>query len=135
LAGNEQVAQAALARARDDLLALRAGGDSSEQIGNSLVLVFAFLGDKEAVEREADLMREEIATDVLIGPILETTIAMARARLAQTDVALASVKQLLEKPGEDALTPALLRLDPRWDPLRSDPRFHELCSQKLPGPN
>jgi hypothetical protein len=72
-------------------------------------------------------MREEIATDVLIGPILETTIAMARARVGQTDVALASIEQLLKKPGEDALTPALLHVDPRWDPLRSNPRFRKLC--------
>ena len=72
-------------------------------------------------------MQREIASDALIGPILETTIAAARAQLGQTDVALASIKQLLKKPGEDALTPALLRLDPRWDRLRSDPRFQKLC--------
>ena len=75
-------------------------------------------------------MREEIATDVLIGPILETTIAMARVRVGRTDMALASLKQLLGKPGEDAITPALLRLDPRWDPLRNDTRFQELCEAR-----
>jgi TolB-like protein/Tfp pilus assembly protein PilF len=130
LAGNIGVGQGELVRARDELLALRAGGDTSERIGNSLILVSAFLADKETVEREAALMREEIAADALIGPILETTIAAARARLGQTDLAIASVKQLLEKPGEDALTPALLRADPRWDPLRSDPRFQKLCEGK-----
>jgi tetratricopeptide (TPR) repeat protein len=127
LAGNVPVAQAELTRARDELLALRAEGDTSERIGNSLLPVFALLGDKEGVEREAALMQDEISSDVLIGPILETTIAAARAQLGQTDAALALIKQLLEKPGEDALTPALLRLDPRWDRLRSDPRFQKLC--------
>jgi TolB-like protein/Tfp pilus assembly protein PilF len=130
LAGNGAVAQAELSSARDELLALRAGGDTSERIGNSLLPVFALLGDEEGVEREAALMRDEISSDVLIGPILETTIAAARAQLGQTDAALASIKQLLEKPGEDALTPALLRLDPRWDPLRNDPRFQKLCEGK-----
>ncbi|HWM25381.1 MAG TPA: hypothetical protein VNP98_11190 [Chthoniobacterales bacterium] len=130
LAGNAASAQAELERARNELLALRAEGDTSERIGNSLIFVSAFLGDKEVVEREAALMREEILTDVLIGPILETTIAAARARLGQTDVALTSIEQLLKKPGEAALTPALLRLDPRWDPLRSDPRFQKLCERR-----
>jgi TolB-like protein/Tfp pilus assembly protein PilF len=130
LAGNGPVARAELSRARDELLALRAEGDTSERIGNSLLPVFALLGDKEAVEREAALMQDEILSDVLIGPILETTIAAARAQVGQIDVALASIKQLLEKAGEDALTPALLRLDPRWDPLRNDPRFQKLCEEK-----
>lgn len=132
LAGNGAVAQDELSRARNELLALRAEGDTSERIGNSLLPVFALLGDKEGVEGEAALMQDEISSDVLIGPILETTIAAARAQVGQTDAALASIKQLLQKPGEDALTPALLRLDPRWDPLRSDARFQELCSQQQP---
>jgi hypothetical protein len=30
------------------------------------------------------------------------------------------------------VTPALLRLDPHWDPLRSDPAFQKLCEEKQP---
>jgi hypothetical protein len=28
------------------------------------------------------------------------------------------------------ITPALLRLDPLWDSLRSDPAFQKLCEEK-----
>jgi len=30
------------------------------------------------------------------------------------------------------VTPALLRLDPIWDPLRRDPAFQKLCQEKQP---
>jgi hypothetical protein len=30
------------------------------------------------------------------------------------------------------VTPALLRLDPFWDPLRADPAFQKLCEEKQP---
>ena len=32
------------------------------------------------------------------------------------------------------LTPATLRLDPIWDPIRNDPRFQELAAEKAPLP-
>jgi hypothetical protein len=33
---------------------------------------------------------------------------------------------------ETPVTPALLRLDPIWDPLRADPAFQKLCEEKQP---
>jgi len=34
--------------------------------------------------------------------------------------------------GPAPVTPALLRLDPLWDPLRADPAFQKLCEEKQP---
>ena len=51
--------------------------------------------------------------------------------------AILTLTQLLQTPYSGWLyfkapvTPALLRLDPIWDPLRSDPAFQKLCEDKL----
>ena len=126
-AGNSAAAETALIQARDELLALRAEGDTSLTLADAMVTICAFLKAKACVDREASALRDEIATDALIGPLLERTIAAARAQLGETDAAITLLRELLNKPGEDAITPALLRLDPRWDPLRADPRFQELA--------
>jgi len=52
--------------------------------------------------------------------------------------AISALAQLLRTPywspwyGPAAITPALLRLDPIWDPLRGDPAFQKLCEEKQP---
>jgi hypothetical protein len=35
-------------------------------------------------------------------------------------------------PAVAPVTPALLRVDPTWDPLRADPDFQKLCEEKQP---
>ncbi len=93
---------------------------------NRVVLVSGFLKGKATVDNVAEELREKIGSDALEGPAAKETIAQARAQLGETDAALKSVRELLETPGESSLTPALLRMDPLWDPIRNDPRFQRL---------
>ena len=75
--------------------------------------------------------------DALLGPQPIEILARVAARLGEPDRAIAALQKLLSLPGFGAvaegmpLTPALLRLDPMFDPLRSDPRFQKLASGAL----
>ena len=129
-AGDTEGARADLTRARDEFEALRLETEKGEGFLGWLISIAAFLGDTDAVDRHAARLDEQIAKDAFYGPALEQVIAEARAQLGQKDAALAIVRGLLQKPGDASLTTALLRADPVWDPLRSDPRFQTLANAK-----
>jgi len=46
------------------------------------------------------------------------------------DHAIPVIKRLMQIPVSLDITLALLRLDPVWDPIRNDPRFQELVTEK-----
>ena len=130
LAGHADTARTNLTSAHDKLATLRAEGDKDPQLARDLILTSGFLHAKMDVDREASEIQNEIQNDAMDGPRFEEALAVARAQLGEKDAAIESLKHLLQTYGETSLTPALLRLDPLWNPLRSDPRF-----QKLANPN
>jgi serine/threonine-protein kinase len=105
-----------------------------------LALTNAGLGDKAAAfalsERATSTLRIDI--DALVGAVPIQVLARVAAQTGEPDRAIAALQKLLSipcagpLPENVPLTPALLRLDPMFDPLRGDPRFQELCEDKQP---
>jgi serine/threonine-protein kinase len=71
--------------------------------------------------------------DALDGPGPIEILARVAAQVGEPDRAISALQKLLliPSPSLPPFTPALLRLDPMFDPLRGDPRFEELCKDKL----
>lgn len=76
--------------------------------------------------------------DNLYGPGFEENRALIHAMFGENSSAISVLTRLLQTPyvsafyGPISITPALLRLDPLWDPLRAAPAFQKLCEEKQP---
>ena len=92
------------------------------------------LGEKDAAIREGERAIALLPSgkDSVDGPKFEEELATVEALVGDKTHALSTVQRLLEIPYSDCVTPALLRLDPKWDPLHGDPRFQKLCEEKKP---
>jgi hypothetical protein len=79
-----------------------------------------------------------IERDVVTGAAPIETLARVAAQTGEHDRAIAALQQVLSIPGTGALgkyvplTPALLRLDPMFDPLRNDSGFQVLVASPAP---
>jgi len=141
MAGDHAVARESWRQARSELEPLLKEQPNNHNLIGDLALINMGLGDKAAALALAEraIAANPIEKDALTGPSPIEILARVAAQMGEPDRAIAALQKLLSTPYASQvvrlnvpLTPALLRLDPMFDPLRGDPRFQELCKDKQP---
>jgi len=104
----------------------------------ALSLAYAAMGEKDSAIKLAEraIVLLPRAKDAMDGPGLEANLALIQTIFDEKSRPISTLTQLLQTTytnlfGQGPITPALLRLDPLWDPLRGDPAFQKLCEDKL----
>jgi TolB-like protein/Tfp pilus assembly protein PilF len=138
VAGDHGAAQESWQQARSELEPFLKGQPENYLLMDALALTNMGLGNKAAALAlsERAMAANPIEKDAVTGPFPIEVLARVAARMGEPDRAIATLGKLLSMPYESPLasnvplTPALLRLDPMFDPLRNDPRFQKLCEDK-----
>jgi TolB-like protein/predicted Zn-dependent protease len=123
-------AEPLFSQAETELNQLRAAGDDGVLLRDVLLGVEANLGHRDQVETIADSLLKTTQGDMWQFPREEEAVARAWVTLGDFDRAIPLLEHALKVPAVEALTPAYLRLDPGWDPIRNDSRFQKLASGK-----
>ncbi|MGC2626329.1 MAG: protein kinase, partial [Candidatus Udaeobacter sp.] len=133
LAGDTAGAKATAEQARNTLEPVCNNQPDNAVAWASLAHANALIGERDlALKLARRSMLLPSAKDPMIGPALEGYVAHIQTMLGETSRPISTLARLLRTPAFEPLTPALLRLNPMWDPLRTDPAFQKLCEEKEP---
>jgi TolB-like protein/tetratricopeptide (TPR) repeat protein len=127
--GDAKAAAAAYEIARDLLEAEVAASPEDPRLRSSLGIVHAVQGRHEDAVREGKLACDLLprSKDGFYYLPYVVDLAHIYTILGENEAALERLEHLLSNPSY--ISPPFLRMDPRWDPLRDDPRFQALLEK------
>jgi serine/threonine-protein kinase len=134
--GEHAAAQESWRQARSELESFLKEQPDNYQLIGDMALTNIALGDKAAALALAQkaTAANPLEKDVLDGSGALEILARVSAQAGEPDRAITAIQKVLSIPSTGLLgvgiplTPALLRLDPMFDPLRNDPRFQRLAT-------
>jgi TolB-like protein/cytochrome c-type biogenesis protein CcmH/NrfG len=140
LAGDTAGAKVTAEQARDTLEQLYRDQPDNADLTAWLSRAYAVMGERDSALKAAEraIMLLPSAKDRSWGPAYEENLALIQTMFGENSPAISTLTRLLQTPYSGwfyyamPVTPALLRLDPIWDPLRVDPAFQKLCEEKKP---
>ncbi|MEP7072070.1 MAG: hypothetical protein ABI839_06765 [Verrucomicrobiota bacterium] len=133
--GDLDGAKASALKAQHLFAALPEGEPGNPARAISLSRIFLALGDQNGAVKEARraVALQPSSRDAVEGPAMEENLAAIEAATGEGEQhALETLQRLLRIPYGAAsapVTPALLQLDPVWDPLRRNSQFLTLCGK------
>jgi len=139
-AGDMAGAKVTAEQARNKFDQLYKDQPDNSVLAAKLSQTYAGLEEKDSALKAAEhaISLMAVTKDRVSGPAMEENLARIQAIFGEDRRAISTLAQLLQTPYASwvstraPITPALLRLDPFWDPLRGDPAFQELCEGKQP---
>jgi serine/threonine protein kinase/Tfp pilus assembly protein PilF len=140
LAGDSADAKATAEQACNTLQPLYTNQPDNIAVNEVLSLANAVLMERDSALKEAEraITLSLGVRDAVNALTREEHLAVIQTILGENSLAISTLARLLRTPYDGGLyyptpiTAALLRLDPFWDPLRTDPAFQKLCQEKQP---
>jgi TolB-like protein/class 3 adenylate cyclase/Tfp pilus assembly protein PilF len=130
--GDQPAARAAFTNARKEVEKMVQNQPDYADGLCALGLIDAALGKKEDAIREGRRAVElmPVSKNAVEGPLLIKNLALIYAWTGEKDRGLEQLDKAVHLPGY--LSYGQLRLDPKWDPLRGDPRFEKIVASLAP---
>jgi TolB-like protein/Tfp pilus assembly protein PilF len=138
VAGDMASAKTVAREARSNLELVSNEQPDNAFVAAELAVAYAILDEKDSALKEAEraMALAPSSKDRLSGPGFEEYLALVEMIVGENNRAISTLARLLQTPYSGSLynpapiMPALLRLDPLWDPLRADPTFQRFCQEK-----